>query len=338
MNADLIKRLFRAINEGSETNMRKIAGNIVSAEREKGHTSLAEQLDEILNKPAPLRSNRAEGTPRSLESAVERPLTLGQTLPTSKRSLEPLVTRVPAEALRHHMVLPSQVEARFQRVENEFAARDRLAQFGLQPRHKILLYGPPGCGKSLGAERLAWTTGLPLVKVRFDAIMSSFFGESASNLRSVFEAYQSSPCLLFLDECDFVARSRTATNDVGEVPRIVNTLLQLLEDYRSPGLLVAATNLDQSLDKAIFRRFDDVFEVPLPGKEEVINLLKTTLSAIHVAPDVDWASLSPRLEGMSAANVVKAAQDAAKSAVLAGELPVRQSHFLKAIEELRRNQ
>ena len=106
------------------------------------------------------------------------------------------------------MVLPPDTEARFGRIEREFAARERLGVYGLKPRKTILLYGPPGCGKSLGAKRLAWNVGLPLMKVRFDALLSSFFGESLSNLRAVFDAAKSRPSVLLLDECDFIARSR----------------------------------------------------------------------------------------------------------------------------------
>jgi SpoVK/Ycf46/Vps4 family AAA+-type ATPase len=231
------------------------------------------------------------------------------------------------------MVLPSEVENRFQRVIKEFAARERLAQYGLLPRRKILLHGPPGCGKTLGAERLAWETGLPMVKIRVDSVLSALFGESASNLRQVFESARESPCLLFLDECDSIARSRTNLNDVGEIPRIVNTLLILLEEYDAPGILVAATNLTDSLDTAIFRRFDDVFEIPLPGKVEVENLLKMTLSSVEIDKKIKWTEYSEKLVGMSAAKIVRVAQEAAKSAVLSQELPVKQKHLMDALSE-----
>ena len=328
MTADLLKRLFRSIHTVGDPDLMRVAAAITEDERRKGHGPLAHQLDQILSRPVP--SARRPGGASSPWSPQLGPL------PTSKRYQEPLTTPVHPESLRHHMVLPPAVEERFRRIEQEFSGRDRLMKFGLWPRRRVLLYGPPGCGKSLGAERLAWTTGLPLLKVRFDSIISSFFGESAANLRSVFEAAIGSPCLLFLDECDFVARSRMNPNDVGEAPRIVNALLQLLEDYAAPGLLVAATNLDNALDKAIFRRFDDVFEVPLPGPDEVSKLLQTTLSAIEVSTDVRWPELVSALRGMSAASVVKAGQDAAKAAILRSDLPVRHEHLEVAITELRR--
>ena len=234
------------------------------------------------------------------------------------------------------MVLPAATEERFARIEREYSARERLGAYGLRNRKTILLYGPPGCGKSLGAKRLAWNTGLSVVKVRFDALLSSYFGESAANLRSVFVAASERPCVLLLDECDFIARSRINSKDIGEASRIVNSLLQLMEEYDAPGLLVATTNIESSLDTALFRRFDDVLEVPLPGACEVEKLLRLTLSAVQVSEQIDWHSLVQSLVGTSAAIVVKTAQDAAKAAVLSGQKTVCQSHFEKAISEIHR--
>jgi SpoVK/Ycf46/Vps4 family AAA+-type ATPase len=235
------------------------------------------------------------------------------------------------------MVLPAVAEERFLRIECEFAARERLGLYGLRPRKTILLYGPPGCGKSLGAKRLAWKTGLPLMKVRFDALISSYFGESATNLRAIFIAAKERPCVLLLDECDFIARSRNNSKDIGEASRIVNSLLQLMEDYDAPGLLVATTNVESSLDTALFRRFDDVFLVPLPGPEEIQKLLTMTLSAVRQIEMINWERIVKQLSGASAAMVVKAAQDAAKAAVLKGKKGVAESDLQQAVAELRRN-
>lgn len=324
MKSDLTKRLFRAIAGGSEKDLDGLCRKIIEEETNKGHSILANQLETILK-----TKKQASGKEPRTDS--ERTL---QSLPLSRRYQDPLVVKMDRAYLRHFMVLPESVEAKFRRIEQEYAARERLASFGLQHKKKILLYGHPGCGKTLGAERLAWATGLPLVKVRFDALISSYFGESGVNLRAVFESAMARPCLLFLDECDFIAKSRNNQNDVGEVPRLVNTLLQLLEDFDAPGLLVAATNLDKQLDKALFRRFDDVFEVLPPGMEEIERLLKMTLSAIDVASNIRWNELICKLAGMSAADVVKVAQDAAKSTVLSGKGEVQHEDIEFAISEI----
>jgi SpoVK/Ycf46/Vps4 family AAA+-type ATPase len=254
-------------------------------------------------------------------------------LPTSKRDNSQLVSFVPRELLKHHMVLPSDVEKRLQSIEKEYAARERLGKYNLIPKKKILLHGPPGCGKTLSAERIAWNLGLPLVKVRFDALLSSYFGESAANLRSVFDYCKKEPVVLLLDECDFIAKSRVTNHDVGEVPRIVNMLLTLLDEYNAHGLIIATTNLKISLDEALFRRFDDVIEIPMPTVEEREKLLEMTLSAIPVDANVDFYSVAEQMDGYSYANIVLTAQRAAKYSVLAGNKKVDKIYFEQAIAE-----
>jgi len=143
--------------------------------------------------------------------------------------------------------------------------------------------------------------------------------------------------VLLLDECDFIARSRVNSNDIGEASRIVNSLLQLMEEYDAPGLLVATTNIESSLDSALFRRFDEGFLVPIPGPAEVEKLLRMTLSTVKVAEPIDWPRLVQQLSGAPAAMVVKAAQDAAKAAVLGGRKVVTESNIREAVAELDMN-
>lgn len=325
MNADILKRLVRAIAEGSQSDLNRMAQKVVESERVSGHTRLANELATILSRSRNLQKADYLGNERGLRE-----------LPISRRGQEMLTTLLPTDALEHHMVLPPDVEQRFARIEQEYAARERLGAFGLRPRKTVLLYGPPGCGKSLGAKRIAWNTALPLMKVRFDALISSFFGESAANLRAVFDTAKQRPCVLLLDECDFIAHSRIGSKDVGEVSRIVNTLLQLMEEYDAPGLLVATTNLETSLDNALFRRFDDVFFVPPPGQIEIDRLLRLTLSSVEVSNRINWNEIVRELEGTSAAMVVKCAMNAAKAAVLHGKKIVEESHLLTAVVEVRR--
>ncbi len=321
MNAELLKRCVRAMSESGDGSLAPLCKKIVEGEERNGHAKLAKQLDGIV-----ARAGNSE------RPKVMRPRSGQPVRPATRRGNGVLfITRLEQEQLRHEMVLDEAVEQRFFRVEKEYSARERLATFGLQHARKVLLYGPPGCGKTLGAERLAWGVGLPLLKVKLDTLISSYFGESAANLRAVFEEAHKEPCVLFLDECDFIAKRRDGSRDVGEVSRIVNTLLQLMEEYDAPGMLVAATNLDELLDPALFRRFDDVFEVHPPGRPEIIRLLQMTLSAMEIDPHICWSTLADNLFGFSAATVVKVAQSAAKEVVLSVDAVLRHEDLERAI-------
>ena len=253
-----------------------------------------------------------------------------------------MATIVEREKLRHNMVLPDTVERRFRRIEGEYAARDRLAVHNLHYRQKILLYGVPGCGKTLGAERLAWNTGLALVKVQFDSILSSLLGDTAKNLRKIFEEVSQTPCVLFFDECDSIIRTREDEKDVGELKRVVNTFLQILDEYPENGLIVMATNLTKSLDSAIWRRFDDAIELPKPGKQEVYLLLRNTIKASFPdakVEELDWNVfvLLEETKGFSAAQVVTVAQNAAKTVIMKHQAKavVTQSLLMDAIQEIK---
>lgn len=323
MKAELYRRLFRAIYTEDIISLKKIAITIIQEERKLGHNILADALERISITEKP-KYTLFES--KNSESGLSN-------LPKSKRTNSQLVSYIPREQLKHHMILTNEVEERLLSIEKEYSARERLKKYNLIPKKKILLYGPPGCGKTLSAERIAWNLGLPLLKVRFDSLLSSYFGESASNLRMVFNYCKSEPVVLLLDECDFIAKSRITTQDVGEVPRIVNMLLTLLDEYDAPGLVLATTNLKVSLDEALFRRFDDVIEMTMPGQLERKRLLEMTLSAIPVSQDVDLDSISNQLNGYSAANIVLIAQRAAKIGILAGYKKVCKEHFIKALDE-----
>jgi len=323
MDRDLFKRLFTAIFAEDVIALKQLARKIVETEEKKGHNKLAKQLNDIIN-------NMSQK--KTYNNGLYIKPNLNQ-LPISKRNNQPLAVLISRDGLKHHMVLPEKVESRLKRIENEYTARARLVKYNLYPRRKILLHGPPGCGKTMSAERMAWNLGLPLLKVRFDSLISSYFGESATNLRQVFEFSRKNPCVLLLDECDFIAKSRMSGHDVGEAPRIVNMLLTLLDEYDSPGIVIATTNLKITLDEALFRRFDDIIEIPMPTRKEKVKLFKMTLSAIEVNVDIDWDKIVDKTDKYSSANIVSIAQNAAKLAVLEGLDVVSKRHLEKAIEE-----
>ena len=267
MNADILKRVVRAIADGSQSDLDRLADKIVEAERQTGHKKLADQLESILKQPRPARkrscTSHSRGRPKSQGIAAQpaaRRIACDASLQRNRLSITWCCRPQLKSALR---------------ASNANLLRGRGSRSTDCGRERPSFFmGRRAVGSHLARKRLAWNTGLPLMKVRFDALISSYFGESAANLRAIFIAAKERPCVLLLDECDFIARSRNNTKDIGEASRIVNSLLQLMEDYDAPGLLVATTNVESSLDSALFRRFDDVFLVPLPGPEEIEKLLR----------------------------------------------------------------
>lgn len=325
MNQELLLRLFRTIEGDSNDDIVKVANRIIEDENRKGHSRLAEKLKEILDKNISSFS--------SFRGELKSLLPKGVVIPTDKRHHIPLASHVEREKLRHEMILPEAIEAKINQIEKEYVARERLKSFGLKPKRKILLYGAPGCGKSMTAERLAYNIGLPFLKVQFEAIISSYLGESASNLKTLFDSIKNFPCVLLLDEFDFIGKARSSGQDVGEMHRLVNLLLNLLEDYEAPGILVATTNFEGIIDFALFRRFDELIEMPKPSKAEIRKLLVQTLSGIDKAKNIRWDELSNKMKGFSSAMIVKTAEDAAKIAVIEGGTTVTQNHLLKAVAE-----
>jgi len=325
MNQDLLLRLFRSIEGDKNDDVVKVAGLIIDEEKKKGHLTLAQKLTSILE--------RNIQTSQQFRGELRKMLPMGVSIPTDKRHNFPLASFIERDELRHEMVLPAETEEKINRIEKEYAARERLAHYGLKHKQKILLYGGPGCGKSMSAERIAWNLGLPFLKVKFDVIISSYLGETATNLAKLFDGIKDFPCVLLFDEFDIIGKTRSGSQDVGEMHRIVNMLLTLLEEYNSQGLFIATTNLDNILDKALFRRFDDIIEIPKPTKEEIKRLLMLTLSSIEISKEISWSHLVDKMIGFSAALIVKIANDAAKFAVIANEKVLHQYHFEKSLSE-----
>lgn len=323
MNKDILKRLFKSIDGNPEDDIVKVAYDIIKDEQEKGHHVLSKQLKAILDQNL--------HTSKKLNNEL-KDIFSGSNLRGNKKEF-PLAVQIPREELRHEMVLSKEVEGKFERIEKEFVARQRLAKHGLRPKQKILFFGPPGCGKSMGAERLAWNIGLPFYKVRFEAVISSYLGESLVNLKKLFDSIQHFPCVLLLDEFDIIAKSRNYGQDVGEMHRLVNMVLFLLEEYSAPGLLVATTNLETSLDKAVFRRFDEVVEITKPGEEEILRLLEMTFSATKIASKIDFKKYLQKLKGFSSAEIVKIAENIIKSSVINASEKIDDDSFDKIISE-----
>ena len=158
-----------------------------------------------------------------------------------------------------------------------YKKRDDLLSAGLPARSTLLLYGPPGCGKTSIAKILAERLGLPLITARLDGLVSSLLGSTAKNIRKIFEFASQQPCVLFLDEFDVVAKFRDDKNELGELKRVVNSLIQNIDGFDNASILVAATNHHEMLDPAIWRRFNTVLELPLPDMDTIASLVRLVL-------------------------------------------------------------
>jgi SpoVK/Ycf46/Vps4 family AAA+-type ATPase len=247
-----------------------------------------------------------------------------------------LVEVVEPKRTRAELILSTQNIRSFIGLMEEFRGADLLRRHGLRTRSKLLFCGPPGCGKTLTAEVFAHELGLPLVVARLDAIISSFLGETATNIRKVFESAADQACVLFLDEFDALARARADGSEHNELRRVVNSLLMLIDRFKGKGFLIAATNLEASLDSAIWRRFDEVIIFDLPSQREIRKLcslkLKNFPTPFSVADKVSG------LRGMSYADIERICDNAIKRSILRKSKELIETEFDFAIREEQRRQ
>lgn len=213
------------------------------------------------------------------------------------------------------LVLGHEVRGRLDRVLLEQKKKNKLSSFGLSPRRKLLFFGPPGTGKTMSAAAMANELKLPLYSLVLDSLIKSHLGETASALRLAFDHVRNVHAVYLLDEFDAIGAQRSAQNDVGEMRRVLNSFLILIEQDLSDSIIIAATNHSELLDKALYRRFDDIIRFEKPKKEQIRKLIENRLSSFKLDA-LGWEEITTASEHLSAAEVIKASEDAAKTAVL----------------------
>ncbi len=193
---------------------------------------------------------------------------------------------------------------------------DKLNDLGIGLSNTLLLYGPPGCGKTKCAYLIARQLNLPLVIARLDSIISSYLGTTAKNIRNLFEFAQKIPCVLLLDEFDAIAKARDDNNELGELKRVVNSLLQNVDSMSKDSLLLAATNHQQLLDSAVWRRFDYKLEIELPDKEAISKLIYLFIGHMGTLNEKDVVELSTLFYGLSGAEIEELITKSIRNAVI----------------------
>jgi SpoVK/Ycf46/Vps4 family AAA+-type ATPase len=213
------------------------------------------------------------------------------------------------------IVLPDGLRLRIERIIHEHRQQDRLKTHGLSHRRKILLIGPPGTGKTMTARVLAHELHQPIRTVQVDKLVTKFMGETSGKLRQIFDLIQQEPAVYLFDEFDAIGGERTLDNDVGEMRRVLNSFLQFIEQDTSDSVIVAATNSPKLLDRALYRRFDDVLYYALPDDEERKRIVQNVLAA-YLPPKVSWKSVVSEAKGLSHAEIVQACMDGLKQSIL----------------------
>lgn len=318
-SAEQLKALLKSHIDGDEGHFFSIAMQVAAHEAKVGHGKLAEELRAMIDMAKSSRSS---------EGARRKAIPIGQPRGELANLLE---VSYPHSRLSD-MVLDPAIEGRIKRIIREQRNFNKIRDHGLQPRRKLLLVGPPGTGKTLTASVLAGELGIPLFLVRLDSLITKYMGETAAKLRQIFDAIRDVRGIYFFDEFDAIGSQRGIANDVGEIRRVLNSFLQMIEQDDSNSLIVAATNHHEVLDYALFRRFDDVVEYGYPNLPQIVEVLKTRLTGF-VKSSQDWEGMAVRGEGLSYAEITRAAEDAIKDALIHDRAAVTQSEVVNTLEE-----
>lgn len=293
---DLLLSLVRAGSAGNAPLFRKTAEAIIAEERSKRHAILADQL--------------------TLELSRAPPSTNGFHAPISTVSATELVAeRTPKRRLAD-LVLAPQVRTLIAEVVEEHHRAELLHASNLEPRHRLLLTGVPGNGKTSLAEALATELMVPLYVVRYDAVIGSYLGETTTRLKRLFDYLRTRPAVLFFDEFDTLGKERGDTHDTGEIKRVVSSLLLQIDDLPPYVCVVTATNHPELLDRAVWRRFQVRVELKPPTVVQSADFLSVLAARFDLTLPMSSATLAKRLGRATYAELEEFVTDIARRRVL----------------------
>lgn len=318
-SSDQVKALLLSHADGDEAQFYSVAMQIAAGEARAGHGKAAEEIRTLIDKG---KSRTSLATPGAIPLA--RP----------KGELADILSvSYPKETLVD-MVLSRTVATKLGRVIREHRSVRPIRSHGLSPRRKLLLVGKPGVGKTMTASALAGELGLPLFVVHLDGLITKFMGETAAKLRLIFDAIGQTRGVYLFDEFDSIGSERGLGNDVGEMRRVVSSFLQMVERDHSDSVIIAATNNKSLLDRALFRRFDDIIQFELPDLERIKLVLRARLSGFK-PKGIKWADAAKTALGMSFADITRACEDAIKDALVDERPSVTNADLMAAIRERR---
>ena len=314
-----LKEIFRAFHTRDELAFRRAALEIIEEEQSKHHNALARDLRKLMVVGG---------------SAVDGAATIIVPPPPKDREGDWNLADVgEPQRLLDDLVLSPKVAESLRHIVTEVEAWPRLDDAGIARRQKFLLTGPPGCGKTSAAEALATELGRPLVVVKLDAVVSSYLGETASNLRRIIDYANEAPFVVLFDEFDALGRSRDDASEHGEMKRVITTFLQMTDRYQGPSLLLAATNHPGLLDGALWRRFDEVLEFGLPTITQIRALLRLLIRSIP-REKIDIESYATALKGKPHAAAEKLVTDSRRRALLRGSSTVEDFDFADSLQPI----
>ncbi len=318
-SAEQIKALLKSYLEGDESQFFAVAMQMAAHEARLGHGKLAQELRTMIDQA-------------KASKEIIRPSKKSIPIAQPRGELSALLSISYPKLRLPDIILNSQIFERLIRLIKEQRQINKIRSYGLFPRRKLLLVGPPGTGKTMSASVIAGELGLPLFEVRLDSLITKYMGETAAKLRLIFDAINQVRGVYLFDEFDSIGSQRRITNDVGEIRRILNSFLQLIEQDDSDSILLAATNHPEILDSALFRRFDDVLEYELPQLEYIVKALKSKLAGFKKT-QINWEKLANLSIGLSYADITKAIEEAAKDAIINDRDKIMNEDILKTLSE-----
>jgi len=299
----LIKQLFLSFSNNDNESFEIAAREYIEREKRKKHNIVAKELEKALYNTGYIAS-----TQKRFKNTIP--------IPRDAEKGFPLLEIQHFEKNFNNLIVSKETKEQLEQIIREFKDSDILASYNLYCKRKILFCGKPGTGKTFSAQIMSSVLNIPLIYIRFDAIISSYLGETAGNLRKVFDFIEHGTWIVLFDEFDIIGKNRDDNYEHGEIKRVVNNFLQMLDNVQGNSIILAATNHQNILDPAIWRRFDDVIYYDLPDEETRYQLFEIYLKPIKRDRDIDLIKISKKTKDLSPSDIKMITEEAMKLAII----------------------